>query len=458
MKNFALISLFLFMLIPSEMLFAQTIVAQVSHAEFYSVENGPYLELYFSIEGGSLTYVQNDNSKFQAGAEILYMLREGDSVRTFDKYLLKSPEAEDSSGVWLNLIDVKRSLIAPGNYTLEVTIRDINKEENEFSTIREITISKPSDRISFSDIQLLDRVTQTTIDNNFSKNNMEMIPYVINFFPTNKDELMFYVEVYNNHFLRDGEKFLLYASIRDYDQKVITGPLNTTSIMTAQPVNILLQRFNIRDLPSGNYYIVVEARDQQNKLISEQNLFFQRSNTNPIAADSYLFLMDIANTFVDTISNYRLEYLLNAVRPIATFNEEIAMDNSIERNDPLLMKQFLLNFWIGQNITEPGITFEGYMKVVEVVNNRFGTQMKYGFDTDRGRVYLKYGPPREMLIQHHESGMKPFELWQYYTLLDQRNVKFVFFNQDLVTNDFILIHSDLRGEVHNPEWKARVAD
>ncbi len=35
----------------------------------------------------------------------------------------------------------------------------------------------------------------------------------------------------------------------------------------------------------------------------------------------------------------------------------------------------------------------------------------------------------------------------------QRNKKFVFYSEDMVTSDFTLLHSDAIGEVNYPQWQ-----
>jgi hypothetical protein len=35
----------------------------------------------------------------------------------------------------------------------------------------------------------------------------------------------------------------------------------------------------------------------------------------------------------------------------------------------------------------------------------------------------------------------------------QQEVKFVFYDPDLAGNNYILLHSTMRGEINNPQWK-----
>jgi hypothetical protein len=92
--------------------------------------------------------------------------------------------------------------------------------------------------------------------------------------------------------------------------------------------------------------------------------------------------------------------------------------------------------------------------LVDYVNQEYKTPIDYGFETDRGRVYLQYGPPNHIDGSDREPGAFPYEIWQYYKLLEnQSNVHFVFCNPDEVTNDYSLIHSEALGEINNPRWR-----
>jgi hypothetical protein len=84
---------------------------------------------------------------------------------------------------------------------------------------------------------------------------------------------------------------------------------------------------------------------------------------------------------------------------------------------------------------------------------------RHGFETDRGRVYLQYGPPTELHESRFEAGTKPYEIWQYNIIPNnETNVVFVFYDDDLVSNDYHLIHSTATGEVYNEQWKLYLND
>ena len=90
------------------------------------------------------------------------------------------------------------------------------------------------------------------------------------------------------------------------------------------------------------------------------------------------------------------------------------------------------------------------------MNERYGSKVIEGFRTDRGRVYLRYGPPNTITEEPYDPQAYPYEIWHYYEIGQQTNVKFIFYNRDLVTNNYELLHSDYIGELHDPAWQMKL--
>ena len=90
--------------------------------------------------------------------------------------------------------------------------------------------------------------------------------------------------------------------------------------------------------------------------------------------------------------------------------------------------------------------------MVLIVNDEFGTKLKKGYETDRGRVYLQYGPPNKLVDVPSEPNAYPYQIWFYYHIGNFNNRKFVFYNRDLSSNDYVILHSDMTGEVYNRQW------
>lgn len=68
---------------------------------------------------------------------------------------------------------------------------------------------------------------------------------------------------------------------------------------------------------------------------------------------------------------------------------------------------------------------------------------------------MKYGKPDEIQEVFDDPSAPPYEIWFYNKLVStgQNNVRFVFYNPDLIENGHRLLHSTARGEWNNPKWE-----
>ena len=117
------------------------------------------------------------------------------------------------------------------------------------------------------------------------------------------------------------------------------------------------------------------------------------------------------------------------------------------------LQRFFYHFWLRRNPSNPEEAWNNYKKRVDQVQSMFGSKQVKGYLTDRGRVYLQYGPPNEVKEVPSDPVTLPYEIWDYYYLNNQSNVKFVFYDPVLTGNDYELLHSNMYGEVNNPNWR-----
>src|SRR5262249_39421091 len=106
---------------------------------------------------------------------------------------------------------------------------------------------------------------------------------------------------------------------------------------------------------------------------------------------------------------------------------------------------------------DPATEYYNYRLEVLKVNNTFTVGNTEGYASDRGRVYLKYGPPDQRSERPSEPDNYPYEIWQYYKLRGQTNVKFVFYMPDEGLPKYYTLHSDLRGEPKNRRWQVMLS-
>src|SRR2546425_11076275 len=73
-----------------------------------------------------------------------------------------------------------------------------------------------------------------------------------------------------------------------------------------------------------------------------------------------------------------------------------------------------------------------------------------GWRTDRGRIFIKYGPPQEMMQRPQAGNTLPYEVWKYTR---NRALKYVFLDQTQFGN-YALIWTDDRREPSRPNWQS----
>ncbi|MCY7410805.1 MAG: GWxTD domain-containing protein, partial [Chitinophagales bacterium] len=308
-----------------------------------------------------------------------------------------------------------------------------------------------------SSIELVQQYAATTEKNNFSKNGYNIHPLAVPYYSTNMNKLTFYSEIYNADKVATNEDIILTYSIKHAQSNQIANDLYRWTKQHAAPVNILFSELDITQLPTGNYSIVVEAKNKKNEILCSQKEYFQRVNANSVSELSSIALVDVSDKFVRFLSQDSMPYFLRSVVPRAEPYEKEYIMRIAYSTDTLMMKKFFYNYWQKRNSDDPYFEWLKYRQYLAYAEYNYSTPVSYGFESDRGRVYLQYGPPNHLESEEHESGAYPYEIWQYYKLdNNQSNIKFVFCNYELAANEYKLIHSDARGELNDPRWKFKV--
>jgi GWxTD domain-containing protein len=464
MKKTLFLSLCLFFS-AAEILSAGGIQAYFDYSVFAKNGKSPFIETYFTITGNSVKYVKSGMGIYQGKVEVVLVLRQGESIKFADKYTLLSPGTSDSLN-GKDFIDQQRIPLTAGDYVLEFTLKDLNSTDTTVSHSEKISVDFPEDKISISDISFSESYSATINQSIFSKNGYDMVPFPSDFFPENMNKLIFYSEVYSsNKSLPEGESFLVNCFVENADNAELAGSLRKFVKATAKDVIVVFNEFPIDHLKSGNYNLVVEARDKENKLLAITKKYFQRSN--PLVEDalttSNLSTLDIATTFVSTITNSEeMKDHIKSTFPVSTQSEKNFARNQLNYADLKMMQQYFYNFWKKRNDANPEQAWLKYFEEVKKVNKEYGTSIQRGYATDRGRVYLQYGAPNTVTATRNEPSSYPYEIWHYYVIPGteinrrQSDKRFVFMNADLIGADYQLIHSTAYGEVKDDRWQLRL--
>jgi len=429
--------------------------AYLSYSAFYSPVDGPYLETYLSVLGKSLDFVSNSKGKFQGTVLVTMLFKQNDSIKEFRKYDLLSAEIDDTTNIDFMMFDQQRISLPNGKYLLELQIADKNRDVPPFKATDEIVIAFDKQKISLSGIELVESFTKATETSKMAKSGYDFIPYQDDFYPENKKKITLYAELYNAaKVLGNDVSFAVSTAIQSIETGKTIEDFYRVKRETAKDVTVVFSEFDISTLPSGNYNLVVSIRDKENNEIVSKSLFFQRSNPNLIFETVSLQNIQINNSFVGKFTDVdTLREYIRMCFPIAAANEKLFINNMVGSSSLLLSQQFFLNFWQQRNAADPENAWNKYHEVVKAVENEFGSIYKKGYETERGRVYLQYGAPNDRIIEPINPSNYPYEIWQYYQVGKQTNLKFVFYTRDRALNDYQLVHSTAYGEVKNVNWQ-----
>ena len=118
-------------------------------------------------------------------------------------------------------------------------------------------------------------------------------------------------------------------------------------------------------------------------------------------------------------------------------------------------RAFLRQFWTKRDPT-PGTPRneeqEAFYSRIREANRRFregGAADIPGWRTDRGRIFIRYGPPDEILDRPEAASTNPYEVWKYTR---GRLRKYAFQDQTKFGN-YVLIWTDDIREPSRPNWQ-----
>ncbi len=221
----------------------------------------------------------------------------------------------------------------------------------------------------FSDIELLSSFEKSDEESNFSKNGYILTPYVFNYLPQSVVNISFYTELYNSKEVLGDDAFLLTYYIRPFEADKKLDQYITRKRTVPQNVIPILSSFNITDLPSGNYLLVLEARNRLNELIAGKETFFQRYNPSAQFSLTNLLVVNTQNTFVENIGSRDTLYTyIKYLSPISTDIERAYAKQQLASADINELRKYFLNFWLERDKLNPEVAWTDYLLLVKQAN------------------------------------------------------------------------------------------
>lgn len=435
--------------------------AYLDHKIFYSHEIGNYVEIHIQFVAYSLKFQPtefSDSNTVQSGLQsevaIQYVFKKEDKILKTDAYRLRSPIMRDS--IIEDFYEIKRIPLEPGDYTMELTLTDLHSEGNPVSAIQPIVIDDLGQKASLSNIETAEVIVLSKQESVFSKSGHDIIPRISNYYAAEAMKIPIYFEIYSPK-NDTSVVFGLKQSVKNQRNQTEIESLTRYTKVEVNGVQPVIRAIDISKLPTGEYILELSLINQQNEELSLSTYFFERFSNEEYATISAQEIV-LDPKFQESISEDSLSFYVASLIPISKPAEIKNIITLLKTKDKQAYRKYIQAYWVNSS---SGINaYEAWLKYktqVQIVQQLFSNNFMNGFETDRGRVYLQYGPPSNVIVRENSPSDYPYEIWRYDKILTFSNRRFIFYNPDLVNNAYRLLHSDMRGELQNYRWQQQLS-
>ena len=406
-------------LLSFSLLFSDQLSLSVDLNRFLDEGSNTIFEINYQLSYNSLRFAKTD-AGFAAGLKVEYTLsKDGQIVDQGDftnKLIFPNQEMTRSGKLFRD----KLAVTLPSSvYTMQIIFTDIN---SSFSTSWSEQLNILPKDTFLSDAEFSSQIVADTTN------------YLQKF---HRDDLLFFVNC--NHIYTKGEVDSLYlfyelgniqfpvgtlteriSILKDDDTlKVITNELSCRGGKVPQ-----MRKIDISELGEGYHKIIIEVTDPiSNVQINREDYFSIKIKS----VSHYRLFVDLE--FEITLLKYFLP------------SSKTKIWNELTDEGKL---KFLDRFWKvndTDNLPKKNEFYELIKARIRYCNEHF-SHFKDGWDTDRGRIYLKHGKPDDILYGDTEIktkyAQKKYEIWKYRV---HSNYTYLFL--DFQTNqNYKLIYSD----------------
>lgn len=352
------------------------------------------LTVYVAFANDILQFVKGRQGNFTANYDLL--------IRVLDKK--GNVIAEKSTGSRKISVDnfeatndqelINRSQVVfnviPGEYKLTIDLTDYDTQKNlhreKMIQVKTLGIT----RLSLSEILFAQRLLRDSLNQI-----IELIPNLEHHNEHADSAFWAYWEIYP---IMASDSVELNFAVFDAMERVVTrGSETLFPHRRIIPYQLDLKKWITQP---GRYVVSVQVK-QRDKEVTTRGRFSANWNQYNLAK-----------------SNIRMA--IEALKEFIPENEFQSLTRLPENE----RQAWLVQFWKQRDPTpgtERNELQEEYYRRVDFVNQHFTVNSidKEGWKTDRGGIYIKYGPPTDVERHNEQLNLPPFEIW-YYAHLQRR--------------------------------------
>ncbi|MDI6739144.1 MAG: GWxTD domain-containing protein [Candidatus Edwardsbacteria bacterium] len=413
----------------------------VDGAAFSSGNGLAWQELYWSFPANGFAPVETLGQRLSRFRTVIIMADSAGVLALNETWNTTAPlpsESELKRKSLIRLDQIAVRSLKPGTYRLSFTITDLVSGR---SGTLDAGIDVPAiraDRPAISQIELASEIRADSTEKRFRKGGLRVLPNPDRVF--GDGAAYYYFELYGLAEPADKRLKISYNS----DNDSIAGIVVNETLNDVKGQAVKTGGFKIDDMPDGGYQLWAQILDDRGRPLASSSAPFIIRRSPMAAMPGADKILEQQESLLRQGGDYydRIEYIAGG-RALETY----------KKLDSLGRREFLRQFWKARDPdpkTPENEALREHVRRYEYVDAEFSqhvTKGQQGSQTDRGRIYIKYGEPEEIEAKPMQMHAKPVLIWRY-----SGSRKFIFVDVSGFGR-YQLIYTNAAGERKDPNWQ-----
>ena len=360
-----------------------------------------------------------------------------------------------SLGVGQVFIEQIRATVPPGDYELAVDLMVGSADgPQSIRLVRDVEVPRYAADPAVSSIQVATAISQASDpSDSFVKSGLVVRPNPDTFYGQSLAAIPYYAEIYSP--ADEGDAYTLLTFLTEANQPNPLPGKQTRTQRTGRPVDVIVGQMDVSDLPSGIYALNLAVLGPGNESVAEsrKRVFVINPDVERPGGTPQL---DYEETLFAVMTGEELDLNLQHALVVSSQTEQSQISDLRANGTDEARRGFLASFWRSRDEAPNPLVndaYEQFQERLRVANQSFREPgVGEGFKSDRGRTYIKYGPPANVERNTFDKDLIPHEVWQYENIPGEGAALFVFADR-YTSNRFDLIHSTVRGEISLADWE-----
>jgi GWxTD domain-containing protein len=377
-----------------------------------------------------------------------------DSSTTY--FSVKVDDTAEAKSTSVMLFNKLTLVVKPGMYTANLNIIDAVSKRTGDVFLKSVIASRPQKtRIEIAGPMLAYRASRVrdsaeAAADRMVKNGFKILTNPTGTFSTDDSSCYLYAELFNLSPSTTHPQYQLQYAVLDTLGEVVQDFGFAERAKPGQTA-VVIQPIDISILAAAKYRFRMIVTDPATKQSDTALLQLQRILPRPFVSTA-----SVIASSSDPYDSLTLREKLNLTRYMLG-PDQLSIVNRLTDQGK---ENFLEQYWREHDIEPMTSVIENRVEMVHRYHyanfhysRREGKQD--GWESDRGRIYMVYGPQEDVLDVPAPRTGNPFSIWYYRKL---KEGKFFVFEDVRNDNEFTMVHSNVDGERRDDAWTEKMKD